>query len=172
MQLSFTHGHIIHMYSCFEDEDFLYLVLEYAEKGTLRKFLKSNKISMQKKAEYFYCLADAINYLHKKKPPIYHKGIDLDNVLLSADDTVKFGDFGCKDLIIETLRSKIIGMPQCAPEILLGHEITDKVDVWSLGVLLYEMVSGKQPFDVDDNELSNKEYFHTLRENITKNKPN
>lgn len=90
------------MYSYFEDEENIYLVLEYAEKGNFRKYLKSNKISMKKKAEYFYCLADAINYLHKKKPPIIHKGINLDNVLLTAEDTVKFGDFGCKDLIIET----------------------------------------------------------------------
>ena len=41
-----------------------------------------------------------------------------------------------------------------------------------MGVILYEMVSGKQPFDIQDEELSNKDYFHKLRDNITKNKPN
>lgn len=66
---------------------------------------------MKKKAEYFYCLADAINYLHKKKPPILHKGIDLSCVVITAEGTAKFGDFACKDLIIETMRSKVIGMP-------------------------------------------------------------
>ena len=98
------------MYSCFEDDQDIYLVLEYAEKGNLKKYLQKNKISMKKKAEYFYCLADAINYLHKKNPPIIHKGIDLNSVVLTAEDTAKFSDFGCKDLMIETMRSKVVGM--------------------------------------------------------------
>ena len=108
--MSITHGHIIHMHSCFEDEKDLYLVLEYAEKGNLKKFLKTTKISIKKKAEYFYCLVDAIKYLHKKKPPILNKGIRLDNVMLTAEDTVKFSDFGCRDLDLQYKISNVIGL--------------------------------------------------------------
>ena len=154
------HPHIIKLYSHFEDDDDFCLIMEYASKGQLFSFIKKHKKLNQVMAKQFMKeIISAVKYLHNQSPPIIHRDIKPENILIDQNGNCKLADFGWasfdngrKD--IETY----CGTPEyLAPEMInrSGHD--KSVDIWALGILLFEMLTGRTPFSMmgDKNELFN-----------------
>ena len=142
------HPHIIKLVNHFEDDDCFYLILNYAAKGQLYSFLqKQKRFDERTAAQYFRETVLSVQFIHSFNPPIIHRDIKPENILLDEDGRVKLADFGWSNFANEQIRKTLCGTPEyLAPEMLgkTGHDTS--VDVWSLGILLYEFLTGYSPF--------------------------
>lgn len=142
-----NHSHIVKLYNHFEDEDNLYLVMHYASKGQLYSLLKKqNRFDQRTTAQYMRELISAIAYLHSFNPPIIHRDIKPENILLDENGRLKLADFGWSNYENKK-RTTYCGTPEyLAPEMIKkeGHDNT--VDIWDLGVLMFELLTGHPPF--------------------------
>ena len=97
-----------------------------------------------------------------------HRDIKPENLLLDGD-VLKLADFGCSSFAAG-VRNTYCGTPDyCSPEVLIGYNQCEKVDVWALGVLLFELLTGKSPFAPKGENLSRFAYITRLKENIINN---
>lgn len=129
------------------DEENFYLILEYCAGGDLSGLIKKGKIEEDVARNYMYQLVDVLRYL--KSINIIHRDLKPQNILLSADfQTIKVTDFNfARELYDNDLADTMCGSPlYMAPEIIEKQEYTVKSDLWSVGMILYEMVYGKHPY--------------------------
>lgn len=162
-----SHPHIIKLFHHFEDEKYLYLVMEIAEGGTLFQKLTHEKSLIESQAcQYFYEISMAIEYLHSHNPIIIHRDIKPENILIDSNGRLKLTDFGWSNYYSKeqgTPRYTICGtFEYLAPEMVKESGHTPAVDIWCLGILLYEMLCGYTPFKAPNKE--------NLMENISKAK--
>ena len=154
VQKKLIHPNIIRLHGHIEDMENLYLVLEYAEKGNLFHYIRKRKKLTEEEAWYFFTqVCTGVNYLHEGS--ITHRDLKPENILITSSNLAKICDFGwCAEGNSE--RSTYCGtLDYMAPEILKGYQYTNSVDVWALGVLLYEMLHGCPPFNAkNDSEKS------------------
>ena len=175
------HKNIIEMYAYFYDENFIYILFEYARFGSLFDVLKNqNKlITKEKIFQIIYQISKAL--LHLKQKKIVHKDIKLENILVTElnekNIIVKLGDFGCAT---QCFTKKIFqfskkGTAQyLSPEIIITHKFDYKADVWALGIIIYEILTnGISPFNYENNnkiydEIKNYSDFKSISEPIKK----
>ncbi len=144
-----SHENIIRLYNVYEDENSINLILEYAKNGNLYELLSQpeNKkgLDEQRAFDYFIQVVNAVYYLHQNN--IIHRDIKPENILIGKKGLLKLCDFGwAKELTLEN-RSTFCGTVEyMAPEIFGSENYDFGVDIWSLGILLYEMVIGHSPF--------------------------
>ena len=154
VQKKLIHKNIIRLHGHIEDIENLYLVLEYAEKGNLFHYIRKRRKLKEEDAWYFFTqVCTGVNYLHENS--ITHRDLKPENILITSSNVAKICDFGwCAEGNSE--RSTYCGtLDYMAPEILKGFQYTNSVDVWALGVLLYEMLHGCPPFNAkNDSEKS------------------
>lgn len=146
------HPNIVRLYTHFEDDTYCYFVMEYCSKGNLYENIEKQRkkcFDAKTVANYVKDLASAIYYLHNMDPPIIHRDIKLENVLLHADGSIKLTDFGWSNYISEDeVRDTFCGTPvYLAPEMVKRQQHDHNVDIWCLGVIMFELISGKLPFD-------------------------
>jgi len=152
-----SHPNIIHLEDVIDTKDHLYIVLELAEGGELfDKIIEKTKFNEFEAKLHFYQMASAIKYLHSKN--ICHRDLKPENILLCSQDdknpVIKITDMGLSKLVdLDTVMMTFCGTPQyIAPEVGMGsgwmesEPYSMKVDVWSLGVILYILLSGSPPF--------------------------
>lgn len=144
-----SHPNIMALYDVWENNNDLYLVLEYIEGGELFDFLvHKGRLTEHEAAHYFGQIIDAVAYCHKFQ--ICHRDLKPENILLDSNHNIKLADFGMAAL--ET-RQKLLetscGSPHyAAPEIVSGKSYHGSPsDVWSCGVILFAMLTGHLPFD-------------------------
>jgi calcium/calmodulin-dependent protein kinase I len=150
------HPNIIRLLDIFENESTLFLVIEYLPGGDMFDFLQERGFDIKESQakNYVKKIATALTYLHSFG--IAYRDLKPENILMSSsDDTadIKISDFGLSKIIAPNERSdEPFGtISYAAPEVLLGNSYDKSVDLWSLGVVTYLLVSGTLPFD-DDNE--------------------
>ncbi|CAO3607961.1 unnamed protein product [Cunninghamella blakesleeana] len=152
IQGSLKHPNILRLYGFFHDETRVFLILEYAARGELYIELQKKKRFMESvAAKYVIQLANALLYLHHRR--VIHRDIKPENLLLDLNGDLKIGDFGwsVKTDIQETRRSTLCGtLDYLPPEMIEGKNHDVNADIWSLGVLLYEMICGKPPFEDEE----------------------
>ncbi|KAG0206207.1 Cell cycle serine/threonine-protein kinase cdc5/MSD2 [Mortierella sp. GBA30] len=149
------HINIVKYYHCFEDDDFVYLVLELCESKTLMELIKRRKRLTEPEVRYYMKeIVAGCAYMHDEERVI-HRDLKLGNVFLTHDMHCRIGDFGLAAVILsEGERKKTIcGTPNyIAPEILFdtenGHSF--EVDIWSVGVIMYTLLIGKPPFQTSE----------------------
>lgn len=158
IQSHLRHPNILRLYGYFHDLTRIYLILEFAPNGTLFKELQSQpnkRLDEKRSAVYIRSLADALRYLHERD--VIHRDIKPENLLLSHDGQLKIADFGWSVHEPNSARTTICGtLDYLPPEMVLGHPHTKYVDLWSLGVLCYELLVGQAPFfnnNSKDDEL-------------------
>lgn len=141
------HPNILKFYEFIVDEVDAMLVLEYAPYGTLRQELNSQpnkRFSEERTAGYILSLTNALFYLHERK--VIHRDLSLDHILLDKNDRLKVANFGSSVLLSHAKRRTICGAYDYqAPEMVDKVPYDENVDLWSLGVLCYEMLVGKLP---------------------------
>ena len=150
-----NHKNVVKLYSHFESQNELYFIMEYCSQGnlyTLRQQQRS-KCFEDKKISIIICsLVNALMALHSNDPPILHRDIKLENLLISSNGEIKLTDFGWSGFLIEnTTRETFCGTKAYMPPEILNNLPQDhNVDIWCLGILLFELVTGKLPFVGDD----------------------
>jgi serine/threonine protein kinase len=143
------HPHIIKLYNHYEDDENFYLIMHCASKGQLYSLLKRVKrLDERTVSQYMREVISAVKYLHSMKPPIIHRDIKPENILLDADNRAKLADFGWSNFQDDNKqRETYCGTPEyLAPEMVnkSGHD--ESIDIWSLGVLMFELLAGRPPF--------------------------
>lgn len=151
---------IINYQETFEDENYIYVSMEYAEHGNLRDFMMSSiRLSDKIIRTIFTQLSLSIDHLHNRLK-ISHQDIKAENIMLDKFFNIKLIDFGFAEKFEDEDSSltNYCGSPNyIAPEIVRREKFTCVSDVWSLGVLLYLMVFGKYPYeDVNLEKLLHK----------------
>jgi predicted Ser/Thr protein kinase len=143
---------IVEVYSWGESEGRLYYTMEYVEGGTLEKRLRGDRMTVRAAAEFVEQLARAVGAVHGAG--IIHRDLKPANVLLAKDGSPKVTDFGLARWVNAdsslTPSSAMVGTPQyMAPEQTRGKDepVGPPADVWALGVILYEALTGRRPFE-------------------------
>lgn len=141
-----SHENIIRYYSHFEDTKHIYLILELAEDRNLYSLLRKKKKFEEKiAAEYLFQVGKAVAYLHSHTHPIIHRDIKPEN-LLFANGMLKLADFGASNTKSRH-RNTFCGTAEyLAPEMFVGKGHSEKIDIWTIGILMYEMLIGEPPF--------------------------
>ncbi|XP_025957665.2 aurora kinase A [Dromaius novaehollandiae] len=149
IQSHLRHPNILRLYGYFHDVTRVYLILEYAPRGEVYKELqKLTKFDEQRTATYITELADALSYCHSKN--VIHRDIKPENLLLGSNGELKIADFGWSVHAPSSRRTTLCGtLDYLPPEMIEGRTHDEKVDIWSLGVLCYEFLVGKPPFEAD-----------------------
>jgi serine/threonine protein kinase/formylglycine-generating enzyme required for sulfatase activity len=148
------HANIISIIDYGEEESTPYLVMGYIPGGTLKERLKKKPTPWQEAAKFLAPIARALDYAHKQG--IVHRDIKPSNILITKDDQPMLTDFGIARILKseETLdltgTGMGVGTPEyMAPEQGLGHKVDHRADIYALGIVLYEMITGRKPFQAD-----------------------
>ncbi|XP_011361609.1 serine/threonine-protein kinase MARK2-like [Pteropus vampyrus] len=160
---SLNHPNIVKLFEIIDTEKTLFLIMELVDGGDLYSYLEGCGRMLEHEAQgIFRQLISAVHYCHQRG--IIHRDLKPQNILLDADLNVKLADFGLSNEYVGHKLSTFCGsLPYVAPEVFQGRGYHGPgVDVWSLGVILYETVIGKLPFVAED--------FRELRKKILKGK--
>jgi eukaryotic-like serine/threonine-protein kinase len=146
---SLTHPHIVDIYDVGEDGDIHYLVMEFIEGQTLKEYITSNgPLAPEQALPIMRQLVSAISNAHYNG--IVHRDIKPQNILMDQDGNVKITDFGIAMALSATAYTKtnsVLGtVHYLSPEQARGGMATKKSDIYSLGIVFYELLTGKLPF--------------------------
>ncbi|XP_059612910.1 serine/threonine-protein kinase N isoform X6 [Phlebotomus argentipes] len=147
------HPFLVNLFACFQTEQHVCFVMEYAAGGDLMMHIHTDVFSEPRAVFYASCVVLGLQYLHESK--IIYRDLKLDNLLLDTEGYVKIADFGlCKEgMGFGDRTGTFCGTPEfLAPEVLTETSYTRAVDWWGLGVLIFEMLVGESPFPGDDEE--------------------
>jgi serine/threonine protein kinase len=148
IQSELNHPNILRLFGFFYDEQRIYLILEYAPGGELYKYMNSfgGKFPEYKAARYIHDIASALRHCHSKR--VIHRDLKPENLLLDANNNIKIADFGWSvHAVSSSRRSTMCGtLDFLAPEICQRKQYDRNVDLWAVGILLFEMLYGSPPF--------------------------
>ena len=154
IQSHLRHRNILRMYGYFYDAKNIYLILEYSPGGELyAKLTRCGCFREDVAARYIADLAMALHYCHVKH--VIHRDIKPENLLIGAFGEIKIADFGWSVHAPSSRRNTLCGtLDYLPPEMVEGREHDEQVDVWSLGVLLYEFLVGSPPFEAEGHNAT------------------
>ena len=168
MMYKIKHPNIVRLYTHFEDESNCYIALEYIKKGNLYSYTQSmpNKVlDAASTANFVVDLVSSLYYLHNMTPPIIHRDIKPENLLLGNNGHLKLTDFGGSNYLEGKVRYTTAGTQLYhSPEMLLKKGYDTRVDIWAIGVLIFELLVGRPPF-VSDGQ-------HSIEDNIVHGRVN
>ncbi|RMF53767.1 MAG: serine/threonine protein kinase [Bacteroidetes bacterium] len=152
-----NHPNIVTLYDYIEEENALYLIMEYVEGQSLAELLKAGPLPLDLIEKYFTQVLEAFQYAHEEG--VIHRDIKPANVMITPGGRVKILDFGVARLLQTDHSLTRTGMRlgtllYMSPEQVKGEkDITVRSDIYSLGVLLYELLTGKPPYPTDMSEF-------------------
>ena len=142
------HSNIIQVLDFGSWHNFFYISFEYFQSKNLRVLLRQRSISHEQKEDIFAQICLALNYAHNQN--VIHRDLKPENILVNEQGLVKIADFGLaifKDEVGITEASSLVGTPAyMAPEQICGQKSTARSDLFSLGIILFELFSGRNPF--------------------------
>ena len=162
MMYQIRHPNIVRLYTHFEDDSNCYIVLEYIKKGNLYSYTQSmpNKVlDAANTANFVVDLVSSLYYLHNMNPPIIHRDIKPENLLIGNNGHLKLTDFGGSNYLEGSVRYTTAGTQiYHSPEMILHNGYDTRVDIWAIGVLIFELLVGRPPFRNDGQ--------HSMEDNI------
>lgn len=140
------HPNIVKFVECFQSHEKLWIVMEYMNGGKLTNLLTEYSFKETQTATILKEVLKAVDYLHKNS--LIHRDIKSDNILISKEGDIKLSDFGFCCVQRSYIKHKsIVGSPYwMPPEVIKGLEYNEKADIWSIGILLLEIVEGEPPY--------------------------
>src|SRR5918999_3388050 len=147
-----NHPHVVTVIDAGEDEGAPYIVFEYVEGETLKERIRRlGRLPVDEAVAYAIEIGRALDCAHAHK--LVHRDVKPQNVLIDPDGRAKVTDFGiARSMEAQglTATGRVLGTTDyVSPEQALGHEVTEKSDIYSLGIVLYEMLTGEAPFTAD-----------------------
>lgn len=148
-----SHPHIVTIYDAGEDQGTIYIAMEYLEGVPLNEVIRNDRPDAARGIDLARRIALTLDYAHRQG--IVHRDIKPSNILITAEGQVKLTDFGIARIEEaaagqETQAGEILGTPlYMSPEQVMGQSVDGRSDLFSLGVILYEMVVGRRPFSGD-----------------------
>ncbi len=145
-----SHPHIVTIYDAGEDQGTIYIAMEYLEGEPFNEVIRSGRLAVPQCVELARQIATTLDYAHRQG--IVHRDIKPSNIILSRDNHVKLTDFGIARIEEaaagqETQVGEILGTPvYMSPEQVMGQTVDGRSDLFSVGVILYEMIVGRRPF--------------------------
>jgi CHASE2 domain-containing sensor protein/tRNA A-37 threonylcarbamoyl transferase component Bud32 len=142
-----THPNIVTVYDVGEELGMSYIVMEFVEGETLTDWMKKQRLSVPQIKHIVYHAAMGLEYAHANG--VFHRDVKPDNIMISKTGHVKVMDFGIARIVESSLTKtgSVIGTPAyMSPEQVGGEKVDGRSDVFSLGVILYELLTGKKPF--------------------------
>lgn len=157
IQSELTHANILRLFGFFFDEDRIFLILEFAPGGELYKYLKEEcggRFCEEEAARFVYDLSSALRHCHGKN--VIHRDLKPENLLLDANKRLKIADFGWSvHAVSSDRRTTVCGtLDFLSPEMCRRQEYDTRVDLWAVGVLMYEMLYGNAPFEEVSQEAT------------------
>ena len=154
------HPNIIRLYNVFENADYMYIIMEYCSGGDLFSYLENRnfRLSEKRASTIIHKMSTAVYYMHSFG--VVHRDLKPENVLMTSDDEdgdIRILDFGLSKILgpYEKCDEPYGTLTYCAPEIIIDEPYSKAVDLWSLGIMTYLMVTGKLPFNSEDeNEIA------------------
>lgn len=152
IQSHLRHPNILRLFGYFYDETRVYLILEYAQKGELYAHLKRlGRFEEKQAAHYISQLIEALKWCHERN--VIHRDIKPENILLAANDDIKIADFGWCVHAPSSKRATMCGtLDYLPPEMIMQRPYDYTVDLWCVGVLTYEFLVGKPPFETKKDQ--------------------
>jgi serine/threonine protein kinase len=146
IQSRLSHPNIIKLYGYFQDNNYVYLVQEYASGGSLFEYVnRKGTLDKEEIRRMGFQLLSALCYLQERK--VMHRDIKLENILLDQDMNPKLADFGWAVHSLNNLRTTFCGtVLYLSPELVNREPYGNTLDVWSIGILFFELATGKAPF--------------------------
>ena len=148
------------------DEQIPFLVLEYIKGLQIVDFCETHELSLHQKLTFFLEVCQAIHHAHQNR--IIHRDLKPSNILVTEDNVVKVLDFGIAKLLedealaITRTGQRILTPAYAAPEQLMGLPVTSATDIYMLGILLHEILTGKRPADVRNVEFADLDVQHVI----------
>lgn len=151
IQSHLRHKNILRLYGYFFDAKRVYLIIEYAPQGELyKKLMKAARFSEKQSALYVQEIARALIYMHSKH--VIHRDIKPENLLVGHSGELKIADFGWSVHAPSSRRTTLCGtLDYLPPEMIENRPHDEHVDIWTLGILMYEFIVGNPPFEAESN---------------------
>ena len=166
---SLNHSHICTIYHIDEVEDNTFIVMEYIEGQSLKEIIGKGPLEPEKALDFAIQIAEGLEEAQEKN--IVHRDIKSSNIMVTSKAQAKIMDFGLAKIVSEsqlTETAAIIGtVAYMSPEQVCGDAIDHRSDIWSLGVVLYEMLSGHVPFQEEHEQLILHSILNKYHEPIT-----
>jgi len=162
------HPNIVRLLDHLENTDYIYIVTEYIEGGTLGNYIKKKKFNFSERqaTNIMSQIASGVKYLHQYG--IVHRDLKPDNIMITQQNeygVIKIMDFGLSKIVSpnEKMVDGYGTLSYVAPEVLLRTPYNKEVDIWSMGVILFYMLSGRLPFrGSKEQEVAQKIVYDTL----------
>ena len=160
IQSHLRHKSILRLYGYFYDSKRVYLIIEYAPQGELyKKLTRVGRFTEKQSALYIQEMARALMYMHSKH--VIHRDIKPENLLVGFNGELKIADFGWSVHAPSSRRTTLCGtLDYLPPEMIENKPHDENVDVWTLGVLMYEFLTGAPPFETENTKETYRRIAH------------
>lgn len=154
---SLDHKQLSKVLSVFQNDESTYLILEHARGADLRSFVLSQGARSENQViDWALQVCDIMIYLHSQKPPVLHRDLTPDNLVLAEDGSIKIIDFGAGQRFLEGITGTIIGKQCYVPPEQLQGKASKASDIYSFGALLYFLLSGEDPTALSVSDAAKK----------------
>jgi eukaryotic-like serine/threonine-protein kinase len=172
-----SHPNIVIAHDAGQDQGTIYLAMEFVDGRPLDEIIRNRRLEIDEILKLCIQVAETLQYAHQKG--VVHRDVKPGNIMVQSDGLIKIADFGIARIedataSLQTQAGEILGTPAyMSPEQVLGKTADGRSDLFSLGVILYELTTGKRPFATENNNLATifNEIIHNHPEEPAKKNP-